>query len=799
MSARRSTVPRGLSEAATAGTGPRRRTAPRVGSGPVWRVALAGLRRRRLQTVVIGLVVLFSTATITVALGLLAVASGPFDRAFAQHGGAHVTASFDSRKVTHPQLARAAHRSGVSVAAGPFDEAVLEAPPTADAVTQPSLTVVGRAGPDGPVDRLELWRGRWATRPGEIVLNAGPDTTDGAALGTAMSYAGAPTLTVVGYASSITGTADGWVAPEQMTSLHPTATQMLYRFTTAATAGQVAAHLSAVTSDLPRGALLGSQSYLSVKAEVAGGPGTYIPFLLAFGVLGLVVAVLIVANVVTGAVVAGYRHIGVLKALGFTPAQVLAVYQLMVFVPTAVGTLVGTAVGNAVAVPLVHSAFAGFGAMSSRGVTVPVWADVACLVGMPALVALTAMVPALRARRVSAVQAITAGSAPRATRGLRIQRWLSGTRLPRAVSLGLGLPFTRPARSVLTLAAVILGVTTATFATGLATTLTRYGDAVERNGSVQVEAYARGPGGAVVGQADARTERMLRSLPGTVHVTADGFLALHAAGYTEPVYGDFYRGDSDTLGWVLARGHWMRGPDEVVVTSQFLHLRGLAVGDRLTLQSSGRQVPVRIVGETMVGPPDRMFGDWRTLSRLTPQPKTNYYEIQVAPGVDVDGYMSRITKADPSLLPMPRDGVNGAVALAAFAGLFTLLLGAVAALGVFNTVALDTQERRRDLGMLKSIGMTPRQVVAMMVTSMALLGAVGGILGPPAGVVAYRLIVPAMTRPKHIDMPASFLDVWHVPVLALLALVGLVITVLGALIPARAAARLTIATVLHNE
>ena len=43
----------------------------------------------------------------------------------------------------------------------------------------------------------------------------------------------------------------------------------------------------------------------------------------------------------------------------------------------------------------------------------------------------------------------------------------------------------------------------------------------------------------------------------------------------------------------------------------------------------------------------------------------------------------------------------------AFASLLTLLLGAVAALGVFNTVVLNTRERRRDLGMLKSIGMTP--------------------------------------------------------------------------------------------
>jgi putative ABC transport system permease protein len=41
--------------------------------------------------------------------------------------------------------------------------------------------------------------------------------------------------------------------------------------------------------------------------------------------------------------------------------------------------------------------------------------------------------------------------------------------------------------------------------------------------------------------------------------------------------------------------------------------------------------------------------------------------------------------------------------------------------------------------------------------------------------------------------------VWHPLGLALFVLSGLAIAVLGALLPARNAARLTIATVLHNE
>ncbi|MFI6456306.1 hypothetical protein ACIBF6_32680 [Streptosporangium amethystogenes] len=43
------------------------------------------------------------------------------------------------------------------------------------------------------------------------------------------------------------------------------------------------------------------------------------------------------------------------------------------------------------------------------------------------------------------------------------------------------------------------------------------------------------------------------------------------------------------------------------------------------------------------------------------------------------------------------------------------------------------------------------------------------------------------------------MDVWRAPGLGLRALAGIVLATLGALIPARAAARLTIAKVLHDE
>ncbi len=765
----------------------------------VWRAARAAVRRRRLQTGVIGVVVGLSTVMIVVALGLLTAASGPFDQAYARQSGAHLAAAFDRATVSDAQLTAAARRPGVVATAGPFGQA------TVDVTIEPGrpplpLTVVGRADPGGDVDRLNVWQGRWPTKAGEIVLDINPVEHGPVRLGETVGLPGGGTLTVVGFAYTVSDSAEAWVTPEQMAAMHPATTQMLYRFADAGTDAQIEAGRSAVTAGLPAGALLGSRSYLALRAEATAESDTFVPFLVVFGCLGLAVAVLIVANVVSGAVVAGFRHIGVLKSLGFTPRQVMAVYLTMVLVPALAGCALGTLLGDLLARLLLTKAFQNYG---TGAIGVPAWVDVATLLGVPLVVALSALAPTLRARRLSAAEAISAGSAPRTGRGLRVQRWLSGTRLPRPVSLGLGLPFARPARSALTMAAVVLGVTSVTFAIGLASTVTAYQAAQNRAGAVQVEVHAGpgpAPGSVAPTLSDARDEAMLRALPGVVAVTASTDLFQRPAGSTQTFMVQFYRGDAAAVGYEMLTGHWPDGPGQAVVSERFLRRNGLAVGDTLTLEQDGTRTPLRIVGKVLVNSGNVVLSNWATLGLIAPDSRADTYEIKLRPGTDLAAFQAAVRAGDPGLDAFPSDESDTFVAIIFLTvTLLTLMLGTVAALGVFNTVVLNTAERRRDLGMLKSIGMTPRQVTAMMVTSMAALGALGGLVGLPIGVMAHGLVMPAMARAAQVAFPDRMLHVYHAPELALLVLAGVGIAALGALLPARSAGRLAIAEVLHSE
>jgi putative ABC transport system permease protein len=364
----------------------------------------------------------------------------------------------------------------------------------------------------------------------------------------------------------------------------------------------------------------------------------------------------------------------------------------------------------------------------------------------------------------------------------------------------VGLPFARPGRSGLTLAAVVLGVTTVTFATGLATTMTRFGNA--GRDAYQVTAYASNgkPGREIQPEHDdLELQSLLRSLPGVIGVTARADVDVRVAGSAQKVLLEARRGDQPRLDSVLTKGRWMRHSGEIMAGSAFLRQNGLRVGDHLRLEKGDHRETVTIVGEFMESNRRLVAADWSTLTALSPQAKPIAYHVKLRDGADPAAYARTARALDPGINPTANGPNTVARTIVGSALVLTLLLAVIASLGVFNTVVLNTRDRRRDLGMLKSIGMTPRQVTVMMVTSMAVLGAAGSLLGIPLGVVGHRLVVPRMADAVDIVLPSYMTDVWQALTLAGLALAGLVIGVLGAFIPARGAARLTVAQVLHNE
>ena len=94
---------------------------------PAVKAAVTGLTGRRVQAIVIGLVVLVSTAASTLALGLLVDSNAPFDHAFATQRGAHVTAAVNAAQASSARLAATTRLPGVTAASGPFPQVTVSA------------------------------------------------------------------------------------------------------------------------------------------------------------------------------------------------------------------------------------------------------------------------------------------------------------------------------------------------------------------------------------------------------------------------------------------------------------------------------------------------------------------------------------------------------------------------------------------------------------------------------------------------------------------------------------------------
>jgi putative ABC transport system permease protein len=786
---------------------------PRRGAGhwlSVVRTASGGVLRHKVQALVIIAVLCISTASATLGLALLSASNSPFDKAFAQQLGADAVVTANPARATSAQFAATGHLAGVTALSGPFAATAVQLQFQGQPWGQADL--VGRSDPGGPVDDVDLTAGHWADGPGQLVLDGSAD--GGPALGQAMTVTGlhqALALTVVGFATSVTNSADGWVTPSELTALstagaHPS-DQLLYRFASSATQARVQADMAAVTKALPAGAVTLWGSWLSAQQSEGSNAAIMEPFVVAFALIGLIMAVLIVANVISGAVIAQYQRIGVLKSLGLTPAQVVAVYLSRIGWPALAGCLVGVAGGYALSVPVLHQSAGAYGVGQQH---VPLWALVLAPGGMLAITLLAALGPALRAGRLSAVAAIASGRAPGTGRGYAVHRLAARLRLPRPVSLGLAAPFARPARTLVTLAAIAFGATAVIFAIGLHSSLGQARSSQLLSATVPVTVQqdsniGTGPDGVPSAGQFASAASVIGAQAATAHENAQYQGQVKVDGIAQPVQARVYDGSSAWMGYALVSGHWFGAPGEIDVNTVFLTDSGLAVGDTTTVLAGQASTPVtvRIAGEIFFPSSDpHVFAAAQTLPGTATEDNFSQWNVGLKPGTSASAYIQAVNAGLGSRSPFqawPPDGGQFYVVAIALIGLLSLMVAVAAGLGVLNTVLMTTRDRVHDIGIFKALGMRPGQVMVMVTCWVVGPAVIAGAVAAPAAVLLNTATLHAMAATAHTAVPASFTNVFPVPVLALLSLAALAIAVIGALLPAAWAARARPATALRAE
>ncbi len=246
------------------------------------------------------------------------------------------------------------------------------------------------------------------------------------------------------------------------------------------------------------------------------------------------------------------------------------------------------------------------------------------------------------------------------------------------------------------------------------------------------------------------------------------------------------------------------GDDQAVVTDSFASDHGLEVGDRFRLLSQTRKRPsFEVVGE--FDSKLDIFGSvlitQAALAKEFAQTQDTIDFVKTEPGADADQVQALLTKGAEVAFPtaeVMNQGelkenrekqvdqlVNLIFALLALAIVISLF-------GIANTLALSIHERTRELGMLRAIGMSRRQVRTMIRYEAVITALIGAILGMVLGIVFAALIAqPLKDEGFTLSYPVGSLIV----LLILAALAGVV----AAILPARRASRLDVIESLQYE
>ncbi len=244
------------------------------------------------------------------------------------------------------------------------------------------------------------------------------------------------------------------------------------------------------------------------------------------------------------------------------------------------------------------------------------------------------------------------------------------------------------------------------------------------------------------------------------------------------------------------------GGSAILPASQAERLQ-LRVGDAMPLPAAdGKTVTLRVAGiaeRTLPGQAgETVLVGWTDATTLGVQ-GADFFGVRFAPG-RADSARPELERVARilALEPTTFDRVQGAVsdALGRVFGLFdalAIVAVIVAALGIVNTLTMNVVERVREIGVLRAVGMTRRQVGRMIVVEAGILGLIGAVLGTLTGLAAAGLMI--VLAGDRLDVAVEL--PWAA--IGLCLALGVVVSMLAAWYPARLAGRLSIVRAVQFE
>jgi putative ABC transport system permease protein len=454
-----------------------------------------------------------------------------------------------------------------------------------------------------------------------------------------------------------------------------------------------------------------------------------------FGIIALIAVPCAIANVTSGRVLMQRQDIAMLKALGFTPGQVV---RMLIAEQTALG-VVGTGLGLAIARIATSPQFV----RPAAGIPVtlaPLPGSSTALIaaGTILTVVIATAIPAWRAGRVSPVAAVRA-SPPRGHLS-SIARLSLLVRLPAALVLGVRDALTRRLPAALTVAGVAVPMAMITIALACWSTIGSFTSDPGRIGLAgSLTVYPGSETGAQAAALITRDSQVSAAYPGAQFDTLlpgdNGTFVARAMGTSQAPFP-----------YQAVQGRMFGAVDEAVAGQGFLDLMHVRVGSWIDPTIDGVPVILHIVGRT-IEPADN--GDVLDFG-LDALPAASasapmFYSVVLKPGVSAAAARARLLAASGDRLdvqlvanPAARLGVVRVVIVVAVG-----ILAMIAMANLLTATGVGLRDHVHEAGILKAMGLTPRQVTATLVVSTTIVTAIGVAAGVAAGLAAAPRLINA--------------------------------------------------------
>ncbi len=283
-----------------------------------------------------------------------------------------------------------------------------------------------------------------------------------------------------------------------------------------------------------------------------------------------------------------------------------------------------------------------------------------------------------------------------------------------------------------------------------------------------------------------------------------GASSVQVVGIDPKTYGDMAsfewgKGTTDAAIGQLGQGR------TVIANGIYAAQLGISPGDRLVMETPTGPRTYRVVGvgsdylnaklSTVYVSQDSLARDFSVTNDLL-------LMADLTPGYDVTqvhSALSAVLKDYPefTLWESAQWRAQQVQTLDSAMGFYYVLIGALSLpslLALLNTLAMSVLARTREIGMLRAVGSTRRQIRRMVMAESVLLATIGTAFGIVAGTWLGYALVASM---NSVGFPMPYVFPFQ-PVLVTIV-VGVGFGVVAALIPARQAARLDVVQALHYE